>query len=144
MATQNAENGPDTPRCNKDDWDDLRRVCIETVPMLPGPARGFDAPVVDHYGPLAASPYFELGSKPMEGLKPRKKPENPATSQEATHSRDARRQKTFEELKKEETKDPQAPCSHVPPRSEEEEGRASASHESSVDVHSSESPGTDS
>ncbi|KAL6723608.1 hypothetical protein Aduo_018592 [Ancylostoma duodenale] len=68
-------------RCNKDDWDDLRRVCIETVPMLPGPARGFDAPVVDHYGPLAASPYFELGNKkPLRNSKRKKRkiPKRPA------------------------------------------------------------------
>ncbi|VDP06090.1 unnamed protein product [Heligmosomoides polygyrus] len=33
----------------------MRLVCLELVQMLTGPKRGFDARVIDHYGPLAES-----------------------------------------------------------------------------------------
>ncbi|RCN42221.1 integrase core domain protein [Ancylostoma caninum] len=103
-------------KCSKDEWDDLRRVCIGAVRMLTGPARGFDARVMDHYGSLVDSvpilhPALSLGISPRKGgdrfqrwqvlvfleqlreaasntlrlpkfkLKPRKKPENLASSQ---------------------------------------------------------------
>ncbi|VDL80032.1 unnamed protein product [Nippostrongylus brasiliensis] len=54
-----------------DTWEELRRVCIEVVQMLTGPKRGFDARVIDHYGPLAEDvpkmhPAVSLGVNPRK------------------------------------------------------------------------------
>ncbi|CAJ0606898.1 unnamed protein product [Cylicocyclus nassatus] len=43
---------PPFEKARKDEWEELRKVCVEVVRMLTGPARGFDAKVIDHYGPL--------------------------------------------------------------------------------------------
>ncbi|VDO71347.1 unnamed protein product [Heligmosomoides polygyrus] len=40
-------------RALQDHWEQMRCVCVEVIQMLTGPQRGFDAPVIDHYGPLA-------------------------------------------------------------------------------------------
>ncbi|KAL6738968.1 hypothetical protein Aduo_012464 [Ancylostoma duodenale] len=108
-------------KCSKDEWNDLRRACIEAVRMLTGPARGFDARVVDHYGPLvdsgwqalvfleqlreAASSTLRL---PKFKLKPRKKPENFASSQGPTTSQD-KNERNDDETEKKKRKIPKRP-----------------------------------
>ncbi|KHJ88949.1 hypothetical protein OESDEN_11246 [Oesophagostomum dentatum] len=62
---------PPFEKSRREDWEDLQSVCTEAVRMLTGPARGFDARVIDHYGPLGDEvPKFHLTMS--LGVSPRK------------------------------------------------------------------------
>ncbi|VDP44412.1 unnamed protein product [Heligmosomoides polygyrus] len=59
-------------KAREEHWEQMRLVCLELVQMLTGPKRGFDARVIDHYGPLAESvpkfhPALSLGVSPRKG-----------------------------------------------------------------------------
>ncbi|VDP58941.1 unnamed protein product [Heligmosomoides polygyrus] len=58
-------------KLRQDLWEQMRRVCVEVVHMLTGPKRGFDARVIDHYGPCAEDipklhPALSLGLSPRK------------------------------------------------------------------------------
>ncbi|VDP58689.1 unnamed protein product [Heligmosomoides polygyrus] len=61
-----------TGKAREEHWEQMRLVCLELVQTLTGPKRGFDARVIDHYGPLAESvpkfhPALSLGVSPRKG-----------------------------------------------------------------------------
>ncbi|VDO75471.1 unnamed protein product [Heligmosomoides polygyrus] len=58
-------------KLRQDLWEQMRRVCVEVVQVLTGPKRGFDARVIDHYGPCAEDipklhPALTLGLSPRK------------------------------------------------------------------------------